>query len=176
MDGITFLLGGVRSGKSSLAVDLGRRHETGGGAVVFVACAEPFDDDMRARIDRHRLDRPAWPTIEAPVELAGTVSDQAPQSLLIVDCLTVWIANLHHHDRPVEPAVAAFVDALVGRPGPAVVVSNEVGMGLHPMGAASRRYGDDLGRLNQAVAQVARTSLLLVAGRAVRLDEPSDLL
>ena len=176
MHQITFLIGGARSGKSALAVELGRRHAAQGGGVVFVACAEAFDEDMRSRIDRHRRDRPAWPTVEAPIDLAGAVGALSSDALVIVDCLTVWLANLHHHGEAVEPAAAAFIDALVVRSGPAVVVSNEVGLGLHPESAAGRRYRDELGRLNQAVADVAGTSLLLVAGRAVRLDEPHDLL
>ncbi len=173
---VTFLIGGVRSGKSSLAVGLGRRHAEAGGVVLFVACAEPFDEDMRDRIARHRVDRPDWPTVEAPIELGAAIDATDPSSLVIVDCLTVWLANLLHHDTPIEPAVASFIASLQARSGPAVIVSNEVGMGLHPVEESSRRYGDELGRLHQTVAALAGTTLLVVAGRVVRLHDPHGLL
>src|SRR4051794_33341423 len=168
---ITFLVGGARSGKSSLAVDLGRRHD---GEVVFVATAEPFDDDLRTRIDRHRADRPDWPTVEEPLDLCGALAGAPPDALLIVDCLTVWVGNVMH--RGEEPAIGPLVDALTARPGPSVVISNEVGLGVHPESGLSRRYGDVLGRVNQAVAAAATTSLLLVAGRAIELRDPWELL
>jgi adenosylcobinamide kinase / adenosylcobinamide-phosphate guanylyltransferase len=173
---LTFLVGGARSGKSNLSVEMGVRHD---GPVVFVATAEPFDDDMRDRIGRHRDERPDWPTIEEPVDLAGACASADPDALLIVDCLTVWVGNLFAHEssstRRAE-RYAAFIAAVAARPGPTVVVSNEVGLGIHPEHAMAREYRDELGRLNQAVAATATTTLFLVAGRAVRLESPWDLL
>jgi adenosyl cobinamide kinase/adenosyl cobinamide phosphate guanylyltransferase len=178
---LTFLIGGARSGKSTLAVQMGEHH---GGPVHFLATAEAFDDDLRARIARHRAERPAgWTTVEVPLDLADAVAAAPADAFLIVDCLTVWLANLLEH-VPVaaDRALAAdqLVAALRGRgmvgTGPTVVVSNEVGMGVHPETPLGRRYRDDLGRVNQLVAAVADRSLLLVAGRAVRLDNPWDLL
>jgi adenosylcobinamide kinase / adenosylcobinamide-phosphate guanylyltransferase len=171
MGAITFLVGGARSGKSTLAVEIGRRHD---GDIVFVATAEAFDDDLRRRIERHRAGRPAWPTIEAPLDLAGAVGSAPPDALVIIDCLTVWVGNVLH--RGGTPAIGAVVDALVRRAGPAVLVSNEVGMGIHPQGELGRRFRDELGRINQVVAGVASTSLLLVAGRAIALRDPWELL
>jgi adenosylcobinamide kinase/adenosylcobinamide-phosphate guanylyltransferase len=174
MGRITFLVGGARSGKSTLAVDIGRRRR---GDVVVIATAEPFDDDLRERIDRHRAARPGWPTVEAPLDLAGAVRGCPPDALVIVDCLTVWLGNALH-DGTIDPeaAVARLVDVLARRPGPSVVVSNEVGLGIHPDNALARRYRDALGRVNQAVATAASTSLLLVAGRATELRDPWELL
>src|SRR3954468_5020455 len=174
MGRITFLVGGARSGKSTLAVDIGRRHR---GDVVVVATAEPFDDDLRERIDRHRAERPGWPTVEAPLDLAGAVRGCPPDALVIVDCLTVWLGNAVH-DGAIAPEMAGaqLVDELTRRRGPSVVVSNEVGLGIHPDNALARRYRDVLGRVNQAVATVASTSLLLVAGRATELRDPWELL
>jgi adenosylcobinamide kinase/adenosylcobinamide-phosphate guanylyltransferase len=169
---ITFLVGGARSGKSSLAVAIGRTHD---GSVVFVATAQPFDDDMRSRIDTHRDERPGWPTVEAPLDLAAAIHGAPRSALMIVDCLTVWVGNLFVH-LPVPTlrasAYDAALDAVVARPGPTVVVSNEVGLGLHPDTPIGREYRDELGRLNQRMAAVADRSLLLVAGRAVPLSDP----
>lgn len=173
---LTLLLGGARSGKSTLAVEIGERTD---GPVVFVATAEAFDDDLRSRIDRHRAERPAWPTVEAPVDLATAVSGLESGATAIVDCLTVWLANLLHH-VPDEQAraehIERFLAALAQRQGPTVVVSNEVGLGLHPETPLGREYRDELGRLNQRVAAQADRVMLLVAGRALPLTDPWSLL
>lgn len=177
---LTFLLGGARSGKSTLAIQLGEHH---GGGVHFIATAEPFDDDLRERIERHRAERPrSWTTAEVPVELPAAIAAAPADAFVIVDCLTVWLANLFVH--VIDPQRRAqyghdMVAALRKRAAttsPVVVVSNEVGMGLHPDSSMGREYRDDLGRLNQLVAAAADTSLLLVAGRAVRLENPWDSL
>jgi adenosyl cobinamide kinase/adenosyl cobinamide phosphate guanylyltransferase len=174
MAAITFLVGGARSGKSTLAVEIGRRH---GGEVVVVATAEPFDDDLRERIARHRAERPDWPTVEAPLDVAGAVRACPPGALVVVDCLTVWLGNaVHDGTIDVEAATADLLGALTQRPGPSVVISNEVGLGIHPDNGLARSYRDLLGRVNQAVATAATTSLLLVAGRAVELRDPWELL
>ena len=173
---LTFLVGGVRSGKSSLAVEIGRRHD---GPVVFVATAEPFDDDLRTRVARHRADRPDWPTIEAPLDLADALGRSDPDALVVVDCLTVWVGNLlhaRHSDEVVLQRARELVTCLRSRPGPAVVVSNEVGMGVHPPSELGRCYRDLLGGVNQTVAAAADRSLLLVAGRALPLVDPWDVL
>lgn len=174
--GVTLLIGGARSGKSSLAVAIGRRHS---GPVHLIATAEPFDDDLRARIDRHRAERPDWPTIEEPVDVDAALSAQPADALVILDCLTVWVANLLHHgheDDSVVQSAQRSVDAAVRRTGPTVVITNEVGLGLHPESALGRQYRDLLGRVNQIWAAGANRTLLLVAGRAVPLADPWELL
>ena len=177
---LTFLVGGARSGKSTLAVQMGERHDSG---VHFIATAEAFDDDLRNRIDRHRAERPpSWTTAEVPVELAVAIGHAPPDAFVIVDCLTVWLANLLVH--VIDPQRRAqyghdMVAALRKRAAttsPIVVVSNEVGLGIHPDTAMGRDYRDELGRLNQLVAAAADTSLLMVAGRAIRLENAWDLL
>jgi adenosylcobinamide kinase / adenosylcobinamide-phosphate guanylyltransferase len=171
---LTLLVGGARSGKSTLALQLAERS---GAPVTFVATAEPFDDDLRERVARHRDERPPhWHTVECPVELGAAVRAVPDEHFLVVDCLTVWLANLHHHLPAHDPQVHGLLDALRARRGPTVVVTNEVGMGVHPDTPVGRVYRDDLGRLNQQVAAVAGATLLLVAGRAVRLDDPWELL
>lgn len=172
MGALTFLIGGARSGKSSLAVEIGRRHD---GPVEFIATAEAFDDDMRARIGAHRDERPNWPTIEAPVDLAVAVHAARPDALVIVDCITVWVGNLFVHGMSPTARSTSYDDtaaALSARNGATVVVSNEVGLGLHPETPLGREYRDELGRLNQQLAALADRSLLLVAGRALPLSDP----
>jgi adenosylcobinamide kinase / adenosylcobinamide-phosphate guanylyltransferase len=164
---VTVLIGGVRSGKSSLAVEIGQRHD---GDVVFIATGEPFDDDMRERIERHRIDRPDWPVIEQPLDLGATIASAPASALLIVDCITVWVGNELHHRGAVD--VSDVATALSERSGPSVVITNEVGLGVHPETELGRRYRDELGRANQAIAAVATTTLLMVAGKAMRLDDP----
>jgi adenosyl cobinamide kinase/adenosyl cobinamide phosphate guanylyltransferase len=168
---LTLLIGGVRSGKSSLAVELGRRHE---GPVTFIATCEPFDDDLAARVARHRAERPAWPTLEAPLELTGALTE-AGASMAIVDCLTLWIANLLETGAEDGEILSRSGDAAAtaaGRGAPTVVVTNEVGLGVHPETAVGRRYRDLLGTVNQQWARRAERTLWLVAGRAVPLADP----
>jgi len=172
---LTFLVGGARSGKSALAVDLGRRHV---GPVCFVATCPALDDDLAARIARHRASRPDWPTVEEPIELASAI-DGAGEALVIVDCLTLWVSNLMLRgdgDDNVIAAARGVAAAASQRPAPTVIVSNEVGMGVHPEHELGRRYRDLLGATNRLVAAEATTTLLLVAGRALRLDDASTLL
>ena len=178
---LTFLVGGARSGKSTLAVQMGEHF---GGPVVFVATAEPFDDDMALRVARHRDERPAaWTTVEEAVDLASVFHAVPDSSFLIIDCLTVWLANLVVRVIP-EPRIAQMTDDTVAElrarrargAAPTVVVSNEVGLGIVPADAATRAYRDQLGRINQLVAAVADTSLFMVAGRAVPLVDPWELL
>jgi adenosyl cobinamide kinase/adenosyl cobinamide phosphate guanylyltransferase len=169
---LTLLVGGARSGKSSLAVDIGRRD---GGAVTYIATAPVVDDDMRARISRHQAERPTrWRTIEETTDLAGALASAAGD-LTIVDCLTLWVSNLMwdgvDDEAVVERATAAASVAARGR---VVAVSNEVGLGVHPEIELARRYRDLMGRVNQIWASAASTSLLLVAGRALPLSDPWD--
>jgi adenosyl cobinamide kinase/adenosyl cobinamide phosphate guanylyltransferase len=170
---LTTLLGGARSGKSSLAVDIGRHHD---GSVVFVATAPRVDADMELRIERHQTERPAeWTTIEEPIELLDAVAAIDDDALVIVDCLTLWVSNLMYagrSDDQIRQLALATSALTVERSGPVVVVSNEVGMGIHPDTTLGRRYRDLLGWVNQAWVASSTTSLLLVAGRAIELTDP----
>lgn len=173
---ITLLIGGARSGKSALAVELGRRHD---GPVTFIATCEPTDRDLAARIVRHRDERPDWPTIEEPVALASVLADVEAEQFVIVDCLTLWVSNLMGEDMTdteIEARSELTAEVAAVRPGPTVVVTNEVGLGIHPETALGRRYRDLLGRVNQQWAARAETSLFLVAGRALTLHDPSQVL
>lgn len=171
--GLTLLTGGARSGKSRLALRLVAHVPD----VTFVATAEPGDDEMAARIAAHRAERPAgWTTVEAPrapaEALAGVTS-----STVVLDCLTLWVANrlLDEADPDaVGDEAAALADLLAGF-ATAVVVTNEVGLGIVPADPLSRRYRDLLGAVNAVVADRAETVLLCVAGRALRLPAAPPL-
>jgi adenosylcobinamide kinase/adenosylcobinamide-phosphate guanylyltransferase/adenosylcobyric acid synthase len=176
-NGCALLIGGARSGKSRLAVELA---SASGRSVVVVATAEPGDADMAGRIARHRAERPPeWATVEEPIDLAGVLGRVGSEAFVVVDCLTLWVANLVFADRSddeVLAAAAALASALAARHAPSVVVTNEVGLGVHPDTDLGRRYRDLLGGVNRVVAATAWRSLLMVAGRAIRLDHPHELL
>ena len=173
----TLILGGARSGKSALAEELGRR---AGTQVTFVATCPRIDgdDDLTSRIERHRADRPAgWTTIEEELDLTGAV-ERAAADFLVVDCLTLWVGNLQFHGHDGEAVAEASRRALAAirrRSADTVVVSNEVGLGIVPADATSRDYRDLLGRVNREWAAAADRALFLVAGRALPLHDPYDL-
>lgn len=169
-DGFVLLLGGARSGKSSLAERLAATYQ---GEVSVLATAEAIDDDdMSDRIARHRHDRPDdWLTIEEPLHVASAAGRAA--GCLIVDCMTVWLGNAMHHgwgEERITGEVSALTSVLRSRPEPSVVVSNEVGLGIHPETALGREYRDILGRVNARLAAASRESYFVLAGRSLRLD------
>lgn len=176
MAGLTLLVGGARSGKSDLAVQIGARHE---GPVTFIATAQRFDDDMTRRIDRHRAERPGWPTVEATVELRRALTEVADDHLVIIDCLTLWVSNMmleEWSEEAIDDYSAATAAVASARSAPTVVVTNEVGLGIHPGNELGRQYRDLLGRVNRTWAEAAQTTLFLVAGRAVPLHDPWEYL
>jgi adenosylcobinamide kinase / adenosylcobinamide-phosphate guanylyltransferase len=173
-NGLTVLVGGARSGKSDLAVRLGRAWD---GPVVFVATAERIDADIDARIERHIVDRPAWPTIEEPIELKRALGTATTGALVIVDCLTVWVSNLmraHQTSAEIIENAHDVAACIVDRSGPTIVVTNEVGLGVHPETELGRDYRDTLGWVNAAFVTRAQRALLLVAGRALPLVDPLE--
>lgn len=165
--GLTFLVGGARSGKSRHAEHLVRRHPA---PWTYLATAEAYDDEMRERIALHRVQRgEGWQTIDAPFDLAGAL-DRVPEGRpVLVDCLTLWLTNhmLAEHDLAAECAQLA---QCLSRPrGPWFVVSNEVGQGIVPENALARRFRDDAGRLNQQIAAAADSVILMVAGLPLKV-------
>jgi adenosylcobinamide kinase/adenosylcobinamide-phosphate guanylyltransferase len=162
------VLGGVRAGKSAFAVDRARALD---GRVVFVATAEPGDAEMAARIARHRAERPAgWRTVEAPLDLPAVLMTLVGQAdVVVVDCLNLWVANILHKRPDISDAElldeAAQLAAAAARARYSLImVSNEVGWGVHPETALGRRFRDALGFVNQAAARAADDVVLMVAG------------
>ncbi|HEX7095178.1 MAG TPA: bifunctional adenosylcobinamide kinase/adenosylcobinamide-phosphate guanylyltransferase [Acidimicrobiales bacterium] len=173
--GSTLLIGGARCGKSALAVRLALAW---GGPVTFVATAEVADDDFAARVRRHRADRPStWPTVEEPREVAAAVRDVDPEHLVLVDCISLWVSALMADGIDEDGAVAAaddLADAFAARRAPVLVVTNEVGMGVHPSTSLGREYRDVLGRVNRRLAERVDRALLVVAGRVLPLLSQED--
>lgn len=175
---IELVVGGQRSGKSRYAELLARDWLAGGGArnAVMLATGQALDDEMRLRIARHQADRaqrvPGMRTVEEPLALAQAIARHGnADTLLVVDCLTLWLTN---HLMPMRgegavPDALPLLAALEGAEGPVVLVSNEIGLGVIPMAAPVRRFVDELGRLNQAVAGVAARVTLMVAGQPLRV-------
>ena len=163
---LVLLLGGARSGKSGLAIRLAERE---GAPVVFVATGEAGDEEMAARIERHRAERPAaWETVEEPVELERALAEAPPGSTAIVDCLSLWVSNVFE-SQPVEALAASAAQVAAVREGLTITVSNEVGLGIVPDNVLARRYRDVLGRVNATWAAAADEAYLVVAGRRLRL-------
>ena len=170
-------LGGTRSGKSRFGLAATRRL-AGGGRAWFLATAWPGDPELDDRIERHRRERPAdWPTIEVGADLVAALERTDPAEPVLIDGLTLWLSTIMGDD-PVGPdpfldgPVAAALDAIARRPGPVVVVSDEVGSGIVPMHAGARIYRDLVGIVHQRIAIQADEVHLLVAGLPLRLKGP----
>ena len=162
------VLGGARSGKSRFAQS---RAEAGGLQPVLVATAAAGDEEMAARIARHRAERDTrWRTVEAPLDLlAALTRESAPERIVVVDCLTLWLSNLMQAGADAETESAALANALPGLAGPAIFVSNEVGLGLVPQTPLGRAFRDAQGRLNQAMAAAATEVVFVAAGLPLTL-------
>ncbi|HLI11210.1 MAG TPA: bifunctional adenosylcobinamide kinase/adenosylcobinamide-phosphate guanylyltransferase [Alphaproteobacteria bacterium] len=163
---VTLVLGGARSGKSRHAEGLVERQP---GFCIYLATAEAGDAEMAERIRRHQARRgPRWVTVEEPLELAAALKRSAsPAGGVLVDCLTLWLANLLAARRDAEAEIEGLVATLPALAGPVVLVSNEVGLGIVPENALARRFRDHAGRLHQAVAAAAQAVDLVVAGLPV---------
>lgn len=170
-DRLALVLGGTRSGKSAVAEHLVASWADG-GPVTYVATAllDTGDASLTVRVEAHRRRRPStWSTIDAGTDLPGVLA--ATDGPVLLDALGPWVAAGH----PDQPEVAALVDALVGRRGPTVVVSEEVGLAVHPPTEAGRWFVDALGTVNQAVAAIADPVWLVVAGRVLPLARSEDV-
>ncbi len=189
----TFVLGGARSGKSLFAEQLAMASAR---PVTYVATACGADDEFAARIAHHRARRPAhWGLVEAGTDLGAALREADGEGrCVLIDCLTLWLANLlcpidsgepgASANSPVSSGAAlseealrarldAFEAALGGARGEVIVVSNEIGLGVVPLGSVTRRYVDELGRLNQRVAALAKSVTLMVAGLPVAVKGAS---
>ncbi|MGJ3441824.1 bifunctional adenosylcobinamide kinase/adenosylcobinamide-phosphate guanylyltransferase [Pseudomonas sp. Je.1.5.c] len=168
------ILGGARSGKSRLAEQLA---QDSGLAVTYIATSEPLDGEMNARVKLHRQRRPDhWALIEQPLQLAAVLrAEAAPGRCLLVDCLTLWLTNLLmlEDDQRLAQERDALLDCLQSLPGTIILVSNETGLGVVPMGELTRRYVDLAGWLHQAVAERCERVVLTVAGLPLMLKGPA---
>ncbi|MDH1146833.1 bifunctional adenosylcobinamide kinase/adenosylcobinamide-phosphate guanylyltransferase [Pseudomonas mosselii] len=170
----SLILGGARSGKSRLAEQLA---ETSGLPVTYIATSQPLDGEMNERVRLHRERRPAhWGLVEEPLALADVLYAEAAEGrCLLVDCLTLWLTNLLmlEDDLRLAQERDALLDCLEQLPGTIVLVSNETGLGVVPMGELTRRYVDLAGTLHQAVAERCQRVVLTVAGLPLMLKGPA---
>ncbi len=185
-----FILGGQRSGKSRRAEMLARAwlDQSDAHHAVLIATAQPWDDEMRERITRHQADRalrvPGMATVEEPLALAEAIARHSTARTLVVgDCLPLWLTNLLmpaeadslKENKPIAPMeyarTASLLIAIEGSPGPVVLVGNEIGLGVIPMGREVRAFVDALGRLNQDVASVCQRVSLMAAGLPLHLKD-----
>ena len=156
---VTLVLGGARSGKSRFAESLCKVPRS------YIATAQAFDEEMTQRIANHRGDRgAAWNTIEAPLDLVGSIKSAKGDVLL--DCLTLWLTNLMMNEKDDEIEVSALIAVLENTSNKVVIVSNELGLGLVPEHGLSRRFRDHHGIMNQRVAAAAQCVVFMVAGIA----------
>ena len=159
---LTLVIGGARSGKSAFAEGL---VTASGRARRYIATAEAWDDEMRDRIARHQSDRgAAWTTVEAPLDLAAALAGARSDEAVLVDCATLWLTNHLLAEADLGQQVAELTRALAASPGALYVVSNEVGQGIVPDNALARRFRDEAGWMNQAVAAAADRAVLVAAG------------
>ena len=187
-----FILGGQRSGKSRRAELLARDWlvQSPDHQAVMIATASAWDDEMKDRIARHQLDRaervPGMTTVEEPVNLGEAVQTHSkPQTIVVVDCLTLWLTNLlmpHENaetclknrlnlppDQRIHAQAATLLIAIKNAPGPVILVGNEIGLGVIPMGRETRDFVDALGRLNQEVAAACDRVTFMAAGLPLTL-------
>ena len=173
------VLGGCRSGKSNhalrLAESLGRKR-------IFVATCVPHDEEMQARVDRHRQERDTtWTTLEVPVDLADAIRTHSPSAdIILVDCLTLWLSNLLMQTQDVDhirASIDELANAVQSAPHAVILVSNEVGAGIVPENQLARRYRDLAGWANQAMAAACDRVVWTVAGIPVTIKpslQPTD--
>jgi len=172
--GLSLILGGARSGKSAYAERLAIESDL---PVTYIATAQVNDDEFAKRISHHQQRRPAhWALVEEPFFLTNTLKQHArPEHCLLVDCLTLWLAQWicndckPPQDRVWEDERQSLLSILPDLPGEIILVSNEVGMGIVPLGEINRRFQDEQGRLNQAVAVLSGRAVFMVAGLPLML-------
>ena len=157
------VLGGARSGKSGFAQ---AQAESLSGELIYVATAQALDAEMGDRIARHRDNRGSrWRTVEAPLDLAAAIAvESRSNSVLLIDCLTLWASNLMLAERHIHREIETVTSAITAAPGKIILVSNEVGLGIVPGNALARRFRDSAGEINQAIAQTADSVVFVAAG------------
>ncbi|WP_028470229.1 bifunctional adenosylcobinamide kinase/adenosylcobinamide-phosphate guanylyltransferase [Neptunomonas japonica] len=160
---IHFIIGGARSGKSSYAESLAKNS---GSDVIYIATAQAYDDEMQERIQQHKHQRPSqWSTFEEPIEISDVINNKSSSTnCLLIDCLTLWVTNLLCENKSIDDCKQQLIDALSNAKGDIILVSNETGMGVVPMGKLTRRYCDEAGWLHQEIAALADQVVLMVAG------------
>jgi len=162
----SLILGGARSGKSRYAENLAVKSNK---KLLYIATASVQDDEMLARVEQHKKDRKSqqWITIEEPLSLAQALQENATtDTIILVDCLTMWLNNLlaNNNKLRLQTELKSLLTCLESLPCEVIFVSNEVGMGIVPMGELTRQFVDESGRLHQQLAQIVDIVVIMVAG------------
>ena len=168
---LTLVLGGAASGKSHHAETLAKRT---GLPLIYIATAQIFDDEMAAKVSKHKKMRgDDWTTIEEPIEVAKALKKVNAGHTVLIDCATLWLTNVLLGEHDLERAQSDLLDALQTCKSPVVVVSNEVGQGIVPDNKLARQFRNAQGALNQALAAQADRVVAVMAGLPLTLKEPS---
>ena len=159
---LTFVLGGAASGKSGFAESLIYK---GDCTPLYVATAQVFDEEMAKKVEIHREMRGAnWQTVEEPLNIDAALKRASAGQPILIDCATLWLTNVILGEHDIVAYRAKLFQALSTAAGPVVIVSNEVGYGIVPENALSRRFRNEQGRLNQEIAERADTVITVIAG------------
>lgn len=162
--------GGAASGKSDYAIEVA--DSLTGGEHYFIATAQPLDDEMKARIERHKKSRGSrWQTVEEPVDLAGALTGiDTDDSVVVVDCLNLWTSNLlEKNDSEFHEALSRLASVVALFNGSLIIVTNEVGMGIVPANPTTRLFRDRLGAVNREIAKVCKSVVLMVSGIPIQI-------
>lgn len=166
------ITGGARSGKSRIAEDWTREM---GPNPVYIATGQAFDDEMATRIAEHQARRgPEWSTVQEPLDLLGALAMTDGKGPRLVDCLTLWLSNMMHHENDWRAAAEGLATALPAQRSPVIFVTNEVGLGIVPENALARAFRDAQGHLNQRIAATADEVYLAVAGYPMKVKPNAD--
>ncbi|SMX28342.1 Bifunctional adenosylcobalamin biosynthesis protein CobP [Pelagimonas phthalicica] len=170
------ITGGARSGKSVIAERITERLAAEIQLPpVYIATAQAFDAEMEDRIALHQERRgPEWRTVAEPLNVGQALRDTDGQGPRLLDCLTLWVSNMMHHEREIEAEARALAQAITTQTAPVVLVTNEVGGGIVPENALARRFRDEAGRVNQIIAQACEELYLAVAGYPLKV-KPNDI-
>ena len=172
MPHLNFVVGGAASGKSAFAEKLTRAAQK---PKVYIATLQPFDTEMQDKVSQHQNDRgPDWTTIEAHLDVARPIATADPDHIILLDCVTLWLTNVILAEMDVDAEIDKLVRALAAAPCDMVVVSNEVGMGIVPDNALSRKFRNAQGKINRMIAAEAETVLTVIAGLPLALKGDCD--
>ncbi|MCI0469563.1 MAG: bifunctional adenosylcobinamide kinase/adenosylcobinamide-phosphate guanylyltransferase [Nitrospirae bacterium] len=165
---MTFVTGGARSGKSKFALE---KASACHGKKAYIATAQAFDDEMKARIERHKKERSCdWETFEEPLNIVALIKDIGSRyDVILLDCLTLWLSNMMLAGKDIEAEIESFTSAIINNRSSFFIVSNEVGMGIVPDNELSRRFRDWAGYLNQRVAKAADEVYLVTVGLPLKI-------
>lgn len=160
------ILGGARSGKTKRALALADRYAAANSQKIYLATAEPLDQEMRQRIERHQAERQNsnWSTIECPLAITDIISQAKEDSIILIDCLTLWLSNIMHQNKDVQQYTTELTETIATTRAILIFVSNEVGLGIVPHTELGRTFRDEQGWLNQNIAQSVDHVEVMIAG------------